>query len=99
MKNNSDFPQAPFCLRKKAACVAIENSINAAAAQNNLSFSDLEEILYRYYVEAKCGAERERQAAAEEYEHCLEEYKRQKEEMEVKKNGGNERDPDCQPNA
>lgn len=86
MKNN-DFPLAPLCLRKRAAAVAIENTINAAAAQNNLSFSDLEEILHRYYVEAKRGAEDELRRSEQEYKRCLEEYKRQKEEKEVDHNG------------
>ena len=82
-------PTRPLCLRKQSAAVAIENSINAAAAQNGLSFSDLEEILYRYYSEAQRGAEKERQAAEAEYNRSLQEYKLQKEqnETEVTENG------------
>jgi hypothetical protein len=101
MKNNSDFPQAPLCLRKQAAAVAIEISINAAAAQNGLSFSDLEEILYRYYVESQRGAERERETAKEAYNRSLEEYKKQKEQegMEVEDNGRETGDPGCQSDA
>ena len=87
--NALKIPTRPLCLRKQAAAVAIENSINAAAAQNGLSFSDLEEILYRYYSEAQRGAEKERQAAEAEYNRSLQEYKLQKEqnETEVTENG------------
>ena len=87
--NSLKMPVKPLCLRKQAAAVAIENSINAAAAQNGLSFSDLEEILYRYYSEAQRGAEKERQAAEAEYNRSLQEYRLQKEknETEVTENG------------
>jgi hypothetical protein len=101
MKKNPDFPQKPLCLRKQAAAVAIENSINAAAAQNGLSFSDLEEILYRYYSEAQRGADKERQAAEAEYNRSLEEYRLQKEkcETEVERDGRAAGDPDRQSDA
>ena len=100
MKKNPVFPQKPLCLRKQAAAVAIENSINAAAAQNGLSFSDLEEILYRYYSEAQRGADKERQAAEAEYNRSLEEYRLQKQnETEVECNGRIAGDPGCQSEA
>lgn len=101
MNYKSNFPQAPLCLRKHAAAVAIENSINAAAAQNGLSFSDLEDILHRYYVEAQRGAEREREAAKEAYNRSLEEYIKQKEQegLEVENNDRETGDPGCQSDA
>lgn len=78
-------PEKPLCLRKQEAAMMIEKAINSAAASNALSFSDLEDILYRYYVEAQRGADKEHRNAESAYKHQLAEYQRRKAEEEKEK--------------
>lgn len=96
MNPNLNHPEKPLCLRKQAAALTIERAINSAASKNSLSFTDLEEILYRYYVEAQRGAEKECRNAETAYNRQVAEYQRYKaeEEKEVEQNGRNERDTD-----
>lgn len=98
MKKQINQPEKPLCLRKQAAAVAIETAINSAAASNALSFSDLEDILYRYHAEAQRGAERERRTAEMEYNRQMAEYQRQRSE-EKKELENNERDYHSQSDA
>lgn len=82
MKKTINIPTKPLCLRKRAAALTIETAINSAAAENELSFVEIEEILYRYYVEAKRGSERDINLAESVYKQKVEEYYRQKAENE-----------------
>lgn len=88
MKNQMNQPEKPLCLRKREASAAIEIAINSAAASNALSFSDLEDILYRYYVEVQRGAERERRNAESLYNRQMADYQQKKEKKEVEADGG-----------
>ena len=89
MKPNLNPPEKPLCLRKQAAALTIERAINLAASANSLSFTDLEDILYRYYVEAQRGAERERRNDEAAYKRQIAEYQKRKaeEEKEVADDG------------
>lgn len=98
MKQPINAPEKPLCLRKQAAAILIEKAINSAASYNALSFDDLVDILYRYYVEAERGADKERRDAEIAYHQRLAQYQHQKEEQkkEVAEDG---RNIDCQPNT
>ena len=81
-------PEKPLCLRKKDAENAIGVAINSAAAANGLTYSDLESILYRYYIEAQHGAEKERYNADIVFQRQMKEYMKLKEETGGEANGG-----------
>lgn len=87
--NKNTLPEKPLCLRKRAAILKLEQAINETAKDNLLSFSDLEEILYRFYVEAKRGADEELKTAEMVYCSKLTEYKR-KQNAEKEENSENE---------
>lgn len=71
MENNL-FHEKPLCLRKHEASIFIETAINSACEQNSLSFSELEDILYKCYSEARRGADFERMKAEKLYKEMSE---------------------------
>ena len=90
MKDQTN-PQKPLSLRKKEAEISIGQAINSAAAANELPFFELEDIIFKYYVEIQRGAERERRNDEAAYKRQIAEYQKRKaeEEKEVADDGGN----------
>lgn len=84
MKQNA-LPLKPLVLRKKEAEIQIGKAINSAAAVNGLPFSELEDILYKYFMECRTGAEKERKDAELAYNRQVSEYQKQKIEQEKEK--------------
>lgn len=89
MKEAQNQPQKPHCLQKKEAMQMIERAVNAAASMHSLSFCDLEEILFRFWTEAKNGAEKEIEKAEFEYKQQMTVYQSiiQKEKKEAEQDG------------
>lgn len=89
MKETQNKPQKPNCLQKKEAAQMIERAINAAANMHSLSFCDIEDILFRFWTEAKNGADREIEKAAFEYKQQMTVYQSltQKEKKEAEQDG------------
>ena len=78
-------------LRKKEAEISIGQAINSAASANELPFFELEDIIFKYYVEIQRGAERERRNDEAAYKRQIAEYQNKKaeEEKEGAEDGGN----------
>lgn len=86
MKNSKI--QKPISLRKKEAETLIGQAINSAAAENELPFCELEDIIFKYYVEIQLGAQRERINDEIAYKQRLVEVQKEK-EKEIKDGEGN----------
>lgn len=73
----------PFPVRSRDALEEIVKSINSISSKYELPFCELENIVYRIYVEVKSGADQEYIAAKENYNKAI-----QAKESEVKEDGG-----------
>lgn len=84
-KTIKTIPVKPLVLRKRQAEWEIKKAINSASAVHRISFSDLEDILFKFYVEAQQGAEKEYRDAELTYNRQIAEYQKQKIEQEKEK--------------
>ena len=78
--SNTNKPKKPLCLRRAEAFDELVAAVNIIAQKNELSFSVLDDLLYRIAADVSRGVASELAQARKNYSALIEEYEKHNEE-------------------